>query len=408
MKRNYRVLYILFALSLTVTSCLKDNDTDSDVAYSDAAITAITLGSLNCYTQTTSSNTGNDTVIKTVLTGSNYYMTVDQVNNRIYNNIELPQGTDLAHVLLSSISTKNNSIATMKDPSNGRYALISAYDSIDFTTPRIIRVYSSDLTYERDYTMTLTVSKTDGMKLGWKKTATETALEGWTDKVLVAFADSVRLVDRGVVVKDGIAYRMNGTKVQQSSDLDNWQDVATADLSFLLGSASAELFAKGSDGKMKHSVDNGVTWQDEALDEDASLLPTSQIAMTYWNYTPIDSADFVLMAGTNQQGDVCFWRKVSQYGGDYKGGQWVYMPIEAGNYFVLPQQNNLSIAYVDKVLYALGSNKIVYTSRDQGLTWHQNSNYELPSDIQGTAFAMTADKQGNLWLVTNAGQVWKR
>ena len=84
------------------------------------------------------------------------------------------------------------------------------------------------------------------------------------------------------------------------------------------------------------------------------------------------------------------------------------MPIEAGNYFVLPQQNNLSIAYVDKVLYALGSNKIVYTSRDQGLTWHQNSNYELPSDIQGTAFAMTADKQGNLWLVTNAGQVWKR
>jgi hypothetical protein len=130
--------------------------------------------------------------------------------------------------------------------------------------------------------------------------------------------------------------------------------------------------------------------------------------MTYWNYTPIDSADFVLMAGTNQQGDVCFWRKVSQYGGDYKGGQWVYMPIEAGNYFVLPQQDNLSIAYVDKVLYALGSNKIVYTSRDQGLTWHQNSNYELPSDIQGTAFAMTADKQGNLWLVTNAGQVWKR
>lgn len=408
MKRNYWALCGLIAVSLSLTSCLKDNNSDSSVTYSDAAITAITLGSLNCYTQTTSSNTGNDTIIKTVLTGSSYYMTVDQVNNQIYNNIELPLGTDLAHVLLSDISTKNNSIATLKDPSTGKYALISASDSIDFTTPRILRVYSSDLTYERDYTMTLTASKTDGMKLGWKKTATESALEGWTDKNLIAFADSVRLVDRGIVVKDSIAYRVNGTMVQQSKDLNNWEDVASANLSILLGVATTEIFALGTDGKMKHSEDNGLTWQDETLDEDASLLPVSQIALTSWNYAPIDSADYVLMAGTNQEGSICLWRKVSQYGGDSKGGQWVFMPIESDNYFVLPQQNNLSLAYLDKTVYALGSNKTMYTSRDQGITWHPNSNYALPDDIQGTEFVMTVDTQGNLWLVTNAGQVWKR
>lgn len=408
MKRNYWALCGLLAVSLTVTSCLSDNSSDSDVAYSDAAITAITLGSLNCYTQTTSSETGNDTIIKTVLTGSNYYMTVDQVNNRIYNNVELPLGTDLAHVLLSSISTKNNSITALKDKSEERYALISSSDSIDFSTPRILRVYSSDLTYERDYTMTLTASKTDGMKLGWKKTATDAALEGWTDKVLVAFADSVRLVDRGIVVKDSIAYRMNGTTVQQSRDLVNWDDVSSASLSILLGTATTELFALGTDGKMKRSEDNGVTWQDETLDEDVSLLPVSQIAMTYWNYSPIDSTDYVLMAGTNQQGDVCLWRKVSQYGGDSKGGQWVFMPIESDNHFVLTQQNNLSLVYLDKTIYALGSDKTVYTSRDQGITWHPNSNYALPDDVQGTEFVMTSDSQGNLWLVTNGGQVWKR
>ena len=408
MKRNYWALCGLLAVSLTITSCLKDNNTESNATYSDAAITAITLGTLNCYTQTTSSNTGNDTIVKTVLTGSSYYMTVDQVNNLIYNSTELPLGTDLAHVLLSDISTKNNSIATLKDLSTGEFALISATDSIDFSTPRVLRVYSSDLTYERDYTMTLTASKTDGMKLGWTKTATETSLEGWTDKTLVAFADSVRLVDRGVVVKDSIAYRMNGTKVQQSKDLNNWEDVAAADLSILLGAATTELFALGTDGKMKHSEDNGLTWQDETLDEDASLLPVSQIALTSWSYAPIDSADYVLMAGTNKDGNICLWRKVSQYGGDSKGGQWVFMPIESDNYFVLPQQSNLSLAYLDKTVYALGSDKTVYTSRDQGITWHPNSNYALPDDIQGTEFVMTTDAQGNLWLVTNAGQVWKR
>ena len=98
--------------------------------------------------------------------------------------------------------------------------------------------------------------------------------------------------------------------------------MSSASLSILLGTATTELFALGTDGKMKRSEDNGVTWQDETLDEDVSLLPVSQIAMTHWNYSPIDSTDYVLMAGTNQQGDVCLWRKVSQYGGDSKGGQW--------------------------------------------------------------------------------------
>ena len=210
------------------------------------------------------------------------------------------------------------------------------------------------------------------------------------------------------MVKDSIAYRMNGTKVQQSKDLSNWEDVTAADLSILLGAATAELFALGTDGKMKHSEDNGLTWQDETLDEDASLLPVSQIALTSWSYAPIDSADYVLMAGTNKDGNICLWRKVSQYGGDSKGGQWVFMPIESDNYFVLPQQSNLSLAYLDKTVYALGSDKTVYTSRDQGITWHPNSNYALPDDIQGTEFVMTTDVQGNLWLVTNAGQVWKR
>jgi photosystem II stability/assembly factor-like uncharacterized protein len=74
----------------------------------------------------------------------------------------------------------------------------------------------------------------------------------------------------------------------------------------------------------------------------------------------------------------------------------------------MPAQSNLSMAYVGGDIYATGSGLIIYVSRDQGITWKIVSSYELPSDAQGTEYVMTADTQGNLWLVTNAGQIWKK
>ena len=97
-----------------MTSCLKGDETESVTPSNETAITGFVLGNINCYTESTSSTTGNDTIIKTVLTGSNYPMTIDQNSNRIYNATELPVGTDLQHVLISSISTRSNGIATIK------------------------------------------------------------------------------------------------------------------------------------------------------------------------------------------------------------------------------------------------------------------------------------------------------
>ena len=168
---------------------------------------------------------------------------------------------------------------------------------------------------------------------------------------------------------------------------------------------SDELYALGTDGMLKYSQDNGLTWNDEALDDKASLLPVTQIATTTWTYAPIDSADCVLMGGLNQNGEMCFWRKIAQHN---KGGKWVYIPVESNNRFTMPAQNNLSMAYAGGDIYAVGDNLTIYVSRDKGITWKTVSNYALPSDAQGTQYAMTADAQGNLWLVTNAGQIWKK
>ena len=53
---------VLLTVVLCMTSCLGD-DKDTVVAYSDVAITQVKLGTLNRYSQTISSKTGNDNIL---------------------------------------------------------------------------------------------------------------------------------------------------------------------------------------------------------------------------------------------------------------------------------------------------------------------------------------------------------
>ena len=213
MKRFYQTLCAFLIVSSAMTSCLNNEDSET-IAYSnEAAITGFALGKLNCYTNTKSANTGNDTIIKTVLSGDNYPMTVSQTNNIIYNTQEFPLGTDLKHVLISSISTKSNSIALLKSLVSDSCFLIASTDSIDFSQPRVLRVYATDGTNQRDYTVTLKISTTKGTESLWKKTSTNPLLVDWTQKSLVAYGDSVKLVDKGIVMKGNTAYTANGNSI---------------------------------------------------------------------------------------------------------------------------------------------------------------------------------------------------
>ena len=63
MKKLFKPLCVMLGALVTMTSCLGNGDDDTTV-YSDMAITAFTLGTLNRYTHSTSSDTGNDTIIK--------------------------------------------------------------------------------------------------------------------------------------------------------------------------------------------------------------------------------------------------------------------------------------------------------------------------------------------------------
>lgn len=392
MKNILKLLCMMLLAPLVLASCLKDNDTSVET-HSDTAITAVTLGSLNRYTRTTSSKTGNDTIIKTTVTGMNYKLTIDQLGHKIYNRDSLPLGTDLNHVALSNISTKNGGVAFIKSLISDTLFYIRTTDSLDFSQPRNIRVMASNGTDYRDYTMTLSASTTKGTTFGWQMVRQDSELAGWTDKKLVAFGDSVALVDQGTIVVGDNLFTVNHH----------------SDIAILIGATEHEAFALGTDGRLKVSTNGtGISWRDEQLDDSVTLLPNKAIAMTSWKYAPADDTDYILLAG-NSDADtihaVC-WRKLSHTAEQITKGTWVYMPVDGYNRYALPRQEYLSMTYYNNNVLAVGSNMKLYQSRDQGITWRTQSVYALPSQIEGTRATIAADSRERLWLVTDSGQLW--
>jgi hypothetical protein len=144
------------------------------------------------------------------------------------------------------------------------------------------------------------------------------------------------------------------------------------------------------------------------LDEADSLLPArGTAALVSWPYAPADNTDYVLMVGKSRQDDdpsMRVWRKICPHEG---GGRWVYMPAGDLNHYPLPLQDSLSMACYNGTVLAIGSSMVIYQSRDQGITWRTNDTYALPSNLTGTSVVMTADVKGQLWLLTNTGQLWR-
>ena len=409
MKNILMTLCVLLGASMMLTGCINSDNDTTMTTYGNMAITNVTLGTINRYTQTTSSTTGNDTIVKSTYTGSGYPLSIDQLNGRIYNQTELPVGSDLGHVVIS-ISTMNNGIVGIKSLISDSIRTFVSTDSIDFTQPRTLRVYATDGSGYRDYTMTLTASETTGTKFEWLKVEDDPVLADWDDNLrLVVFKDTVSVVSEDVVLKGDVAFGLEDGQLMRSTDLQHWQSVASAPrLSHLFASGTNELFAIGTDGKVKHSEDDGITWTDETLDDEARLFPTEGLASVTWNYRNSDSTDYVLVVGNHPEYPelMAVWRKISQYGGIGKGGVWAYMPVDDTNDDMLPYQGLVTLAYYNNKVLAMNEGMVMLESRDQGITWKPSTDYVLPNGVTGTQALITASDKTGIWVLTNSGQVW--
>lgn len=455
MKIRLTHFVILFMASFIFVSCL-DTDDDGYSYYGDAAITLFTLGTMNQYLYTKDSN-GEDSLYKSTYTGSNYSFYIDQMAGLIYNPDSLPYGTDAEHVIVT-ISVKNNGFVVIKDMDSDElddYTSYSSTDSIDFSSPRIMRVYpqsyysSRDVDNYREYTVTLNVHKQIGDTLIWHDAPAETAFKGFSAMKAVACGNNILLfgtdgqntsiyaLDRltgtgwnkldsdvsfgaaaygNVVTKEDQVYLLDEGTLYRTADGKSWTLVAAANLpEILAGAGTIEMYGIGN-GNLMVSRDNGVIWEVDDLDDETAPLPDTDISYTCKQLVTNEGIERVMIVGKNAaKNEVGVWTKIIDYSGqnsqDYS---WTYVDAAGDERYALPVLGGLTVLDYDDNALALGNNSStssndMLVSRDGGITWKSDDSYFYPEDFtDGSVFAAAVDADNLIWLVDgNTGNVWK-
>ena len=347
MKRVFRVFCGLLMASWLLASCLSSNDSDT-TTYDDMAVLSFKLGTLNRYLHTTS-KAGNDSIYKATYSGGNYTMNIDQLNHRIFNTDSLPYGTDAAHVVCT-VTTKNNGVVAVKSLTSDTLVFIqSGVDSIDFSKPRLFRVYATDGSGCRDYMVTLNVRQQEARTMHWMLMPT-------------------------------------GTQLPQAPTA-GWEFGIAADGSGIVA-----------------SNDHWATSVAEPVNaEEARLLPVRNYSSTCWNLNK--GIVYALMTGDSDliEESAVVWRRLID---SDQSSEWNYLPVDENNDYYLPKGRSYwLLPYTEGSVLAIDGAGTIYQSRDQGITWKTSSLLVSPV---GTVAAATTDADGGIWLVESfeTGVVW--
>lgn len=442
MKRKFFAFIALITATLSLSSCLSSDETTVEYTH-DTAITAFSLGSLDRYTKT---KAGKDTLLKANVTGSDYKFYIDQAQRKIYNVDSLPCGVrDTA--ILATISSKNSSPILLMDinKTDSVAAYYSSSDSINFSKPRFIRVYSSDYSAYAQYQVTVNVHKELPYEFKWHELAQNNSqLAAFSDLKAVACGDYIYVFGKtadgtkvlksainngsawssitmnvslssdayqSAVALDGKLYIADGGKVYASADAATWTEASgNADVKQLIGASSKYLYAYTAAG-ISVSKDKGVSWEPEKLDTDKAYLPKQNISMNVAGVLSAKEVENVMLLGTRDKAlkdtVATTWLRTVDYANE--DGQWNYLEIENNKSGKMPWLDQVITCAADTGFVALGSNGKWYKSQNAGLTWKQDKMVVLPAKFATATegrFAFCRDKQHYYWIIRN-GYVWR-
>ena len=442
MKRKFFAFIALITATLSLSSCLSSDETTVEYTH-DTAITAFSLGSLDRYTKT---KAGKDTLLKANVKGSDYKFYIDQAQRLIYNVDSLPCGVrDTA--ILATISSKNNSPILLMDinKTDSVAAYYSSSDSINFSKPRFIRVYSSDYSAYAQYQVTVNVHKELPYEFKWHELAQNNSqLAAFSDLKAVACGDDIYVFGKtaegtqvlksaindgsawssimmnvnlssdayqSVVALEGKLYISDGGKVYASADAATWALVSSenADVKQLIGASSKNLYAYNTAAGISVSKDKGVSWEQEKLDTDKAYLPKQNISMNVAGVLSAKDVENVMLLGTRDKAlndtVATTWLRTVDYANE--DGQWNYLEIENNKSGKMPWLDQVITCAADTGFVALGNNGKWYKSQDAGLTWKQDAMVVLPAKFATEGrFAFCRDKQHYYWIIRN-GYVWR-
>lgn len=446
MKRKFFAFIALITATLSLSSCLSSDD-DLNVEYThDTAITAFSLGTLDQWGKTKDGT--KDSLYKAVVAGANYKFYIDQATRQIYNVDSLPCGVrDTA--ILATISSKNSSPILLMDinKTDSITGYYSSSDSINFSKPRFIRVYSSDYSAYAQYKVTVNVHQELPYEFKWHKLAQNNSqLAAFSDLKAVACGDYIYVFGKTAegtkvlkfAINDGNAwssimmnvslssdayqsavalddklYIADGGNVYASADAATWTVVSEkADIKQLIGASSKYLYAyTATAAGISVSKDKGVSWKQEKLDTEADSLPTQNISMNVAGVLSAKNVENVMLMGTRNKAlndtNATTWLRTVDYDENAEAGQWNYLEIEKNQSGKMPCLDQVITCAADTGFVALGSNGKWYKSQDAGLTWTQDKKVALPGEFGTDArFAFCRDKQHYYWIIRN-GYVWR-
>lgn len=417
--RQIKTIFMLLVVAIGVTSCLNSSSSEATL-YGEAAITSFNLGNVTRYVHKTIN--GKDSLVKTTLSATTYKFTIDQIQHQIYNTDSLPIGTDVSRALCV-IGSRNNSTVFFVDKTDENILRpYSSLDSVDFSTPRKLEVWSSDMKGHTDYTVKVNVHGQDGSLFVWQKMPVSEVLAQLKDVEAHYWAGTMYLEGRmGDMTQ---IYRVDD-KGLVMMDEETTGKLLPPGMKRWIGSTSQEVYGLSDDNDLMVSQDGGVTWESDILDDDRHLLPVQDIAFVSYPLYYATNTEYALLVGNRSVGDfpddktAMVWRKIVDNDEYTPEGFWSY--LEPAGDMALPRMAHMSLVAYDDGILAIGGEDIsegvfsapyaqFYQSRDDGITWKYNNSYQLPDgfDENATSVGMAVDDDDYLWLFCGGtGQVWR-
>ena len=446
MKKSFYIL-ATFVVAMFVASCIDDEETSGSP---ECAITAFTVADIPCY-RTIKTSAGVDTVIKVSMSGTGIFFNIDQMNKRIYNVDSLPYWVDLSKIVPTVTSLGNVYVRGDEEPF---HAFNNGKDTIDFTKKIEFLVVAYDGVSTKRYKADIRLASNDADSLYWTANSIAAPIQGkhrsvafnnrlyvfaegngapfvtlcyansnnmnWSQPLpltgaagtidyasVIAFHDNFYALD-----ENGVIYKSSA-----ESNASVWEKASDKHMKSLL--AADDYFIYGYDGEAIWSTEDFVDWYVNG-NENLNHLPIHSISYASYSLKTNPYLQNVVMMGINDAWSkfgscVKVWFKLSA--NSPANEMWGY--IDGTPSHSMPYLNHLQMVYYNGQLMAFGGAEVketstkkaydkVYTSNDNGITWHQqNTKLGLPAELLGYAGQVSAAVvNGKIWLVRDDGKVW--
>lgn len=454
MKSKTINIAVLLAALFSLVSCLDTNDGDY-VYTDDSAVTAFSVTSAKKAVHVRASN-GADSVYYTTATLTAYKFVIDQQRCVIYNPDSLPYGVDPTKLLVSANSLNSGSLV-LKSMTSDSLSYFSTTDSLDFSKPRELQVYSLSGAAVRKYEVRVNVHQEPADQFNWTKLPNPTAFSSATGVKSFVVTTASGTTRRFLLASDGTTttvYRADGDNawtaatpnfnhtlaaetyrsaavkhdtlfvcdngvVMATTDGNTWtqQTTAEAGVARIIAANPIRLYAYNNEGVMVSSDDSGKTWKVASIDESASLLPNGDIAYATLPLATNPNAYRTLLIGSVPEASTTafsIWGKIDE-GTAYSENQpWMFYDHNSLNRHELSLMQNFSAFTYDGKIMMVGNEDRVYLpnfygSRDGGITWKADSVITSPLGFFVTGpYTVSVDKDHFIWFVSGkTGETWR-